>query len=66
MNMNSFGILVVVAGLVILIGRSMGIPLGKLPGDLVITGEGYTIMFPITTMILLSIVLSVIRNIISK
>ena len=36
------------------------LPLGRLPGDLVFEGDNFTIYLPITTMILLSIVLSLI------
>lgn len=36
------------------------IPLGRLPGDIVIERPGYTFFFPITTMILVSVVLSLI------
>jgi hypothetical protein len=36
------------------------IPLGRLPGDIVIRREGFTFFFPITTMILVSILLSVV------
>lgn len=36
------------------------LPLGRLPGDIVIERPGYTFFFPITTMILVSLVLSLI------
>lgn len=36
------------------------LPLGRLPGDIVIERPDYTFFFPITTMILLSLVLSLI------
>ncbi len=35
---------------------------GKLPGDIVIQKENYTLYIPLTSMILLSLVLSVIVN----
>lgn len=35
-------------------------PLGRLPGDIVIQRENFTFYFPITTMILISAVLSLI------
>ena len=66
MNMNTFGIFVVITGLLILGGRSIGIPFGRLPGDIIIEREGFTLMFPITTMIILSIIWSVIRHLIAK
>lgn len=36
------------------------IPLGRLPGDIYIKREGFTFYFPITTGILISILLSLI------
>lgn len=35
-------------------------PLGRLPGDIVIQRDNFTFYLPITTMILLSVVLSVV------
>lgn len=34
--------------------------LGRLPGDIVIEREGFTFYFPITTMILVSVLLSIL------
>ncbi|HGG60546.1 MAG TPA: DUF2905 domain-containing protein [Gammaproteobacteria bacterium] len=36
------------------------LPLGRLPGDIVIDRPGLKIFFPITTMILVSVVISVL------
>lgn len=36
------------------------LPIGQLPGDIVIRREGFTFYFPITTMILVSALLSLI------
>ncbi|WP_347332920.1 DUF2905 domain-containing protein [Marinimicrobium locisalis] len=36
------------------------LPLGRLPGDIVIERRGFTFFFPITTMVLVSVVLSLI------
>jgi hypothetical protein len=52
------GILVLVAGLLWpWLGR---LGLGRLPGDIVVERDNFTLYFPITTMILISIVLSLI------
>jgi hypothetical protein len=40
--------------------------LGRLPGDIVIRGENATIYIPITTMLIVSVVLSVVLNIIGR
>lgn len=37
---------------------------GRLPGDIVYQREGLTILFPITTMILVSLVLTILLNLI--
>ncbi|MFO7305473.1 MAG: DUF2905 domain-containing protein [Gammaproteobacteria bacterium] len=50
--------------LIILIGIAWPwlskLPLGRLPGDIVVERPGFKFFFPITTMILVSIVLSVL------
>jgi len=38
------------------------IGLGKLPGDLSWEGEGYAVYFPLTTMIVVSVALTLILN----
>ena len=38
----------------------LGVPLGRLPGDFVIRREGFTIYLPITTSILVSLVLTIV------
>lgn len=56
-----FGIIIVCVGVLLLLLRNSGIPfLGKLPGDIIIQRKNFTFFFPLTTSILLSIVLSLI------
>jgi hypothetical protein len=38
------------------------LPFGRLPGDIVIQGERGTIYIPITTMLLISLVLSLVAS----
>ena len=57
--------LAVIGGLIMLLGRS-GLPLGRLPGDILYRGKNTTFYFPLTTSILLSIVLTLILFIISR
>lgn len=54
-------VLVVAGGIVLLLGRT-GVPfgLGRLPGDILVKREGFTFYLPITTSILVSVVLSAI------
>ena len=53
------GVVLAVLGLVLMFGPK--IPwLGRLPGDIVIKRDNFTLYFPIATSILLSVVLSLI------
>ncbi len=54
------GILIIIAGLVIWLGGDKLQWLGRLPGDIRIERENFRFYFPITTMILLSVILSMI------
>ena len=50
------GIALIVAGVIV----KLGLPLGRLPGDIVIRREHGTFYFPIVTCIVVSLVLSLI------
>ena len=52
-------ILLVVGGALVLLGRR-GVPLGRLPGDILYRGKRTTIYFPLATSLLLSVVLSIV------
>jgi hypothetical protein len=52
-------VLVVVGGLAAL---GVRLPFGRLPGDIAIEGERGGFYFPITTMLLISVVLTIIVN----
>ena len=56
-------VLVVVGGLAVL---GVRLPFGRLPGDIAIEGERGSIYFPITTMIVISAVLTVLLNLFSR
>lgn len=60
------GFLLVVIGAVLLIAGRMGLPLGRLPGDVSYRGKNFSVFFPIGTSILISVVLSVIFYLISR
>jgi len=53
------GVLIVIGIVVMLAGRA-NLPLGRLPGDITYRGKNTAIFFPITTCIVLSIVLSLV------
>ena len=58
----ALGILLVVAGgIVLLLGRT-GVPfgLGRLPGDILVKRDSFTFYMPITTSIVVSVVLTAI------
>jgi hypothetical protein len=57
--------LVVIGGVVMLLGRA-GLPLGRLPGDILYKGKNSTFYFPLATCILLSIVVSLVAYLIGR
>lgn len=59
------GAIVVLGVALVLLGRT-GLPLGRLPGDVVYRGKNTTVYFPLVTCIVLSVVLSVLMYIIQK
>ena len=59
----TFGIALIVIGALFIIGGKLGLgklPLGNLPGDIVIKKKNFTFAFPIVTSLLLSIALTVV------
>lgn len=59
------GVLLVIVGLVLLTDPKIPF-LGKLPGDIVIKRENFTLYFPLGTSIVLSLLISVICYLTSK
>lgn len=59
------GILLVAGAVFFLLGRA-GIPVGKLPGDIVYRGKNTTVYFPIVTSIVLSVVVSIVLYVIGR
>ena len=72
MNMESIARYLMLGGIILfLVGgvyfaAKFGIPLGRLPGDIRIEGENGSFYFPVTSSILISVVLSILLNIISR
>jgi len=58
-------VLLIVGGGLYLMGK-FNIPLGRLPGDIRIERENFTCVFPLATMILVSIVLTLGLNLLLK
>ena len=59
------GILLVVLGFVLIVGNKLPF-IGKLPGDIALERKNYSFYFPVTTCIIISIVLSFILWLFSK
>ena len=64
-------IIIVIGAVLVLIGLAMlfvqKVPfLGKLPGDILIKKENFTFYFPLTTTIVISVIVSLILYLVSK
>lgn len=62
----AFGVIIVIVGVIIYFFGDKLHWLGRLPGDIRIEKENSRFYFPITTMILFSLVLTVLINLIKK
>ncbi len=60
------GIALFLIGGGVYLAAKFGIPFGRLPGDIRIEGEHGSFYFPITSSILVSVLLTLILNIISR
>ncbi len=60
------GLALLIAGAVVLLGGRFFPWLGRLPGDIRIEGEHTRVFIPITTMILLSVVGTIVLNILIR
>jgi Protein of unknown function (DUF2905) len=58
-------VLLVAGGLLLLLGRT-GIPLGRLPGDISYRGKNLSVYFPLGTSVLVSILLSLVFYLLSR
>ncbi len=62
--MMIMGIVLLISGLVITLGGKLG--LGRLPGDIFIRRGNFTFYFPLFTSIIISVVLTIIANLIFR
>jgi ribose/xylose/arabinose/galactoside ABC-type transport system permease subunit len=60
------GLLLVVAGVVVLGLNRLHLPLGRLPGDFNWRGRGWSVSFPLATSILISALLSLLFWVIGR
>lgn len=59
------GVFLFVAGLLVYAVSKAGIPFGRLPGDISWQGKNVKVFAPVTSMIIVSLVLTIIFNLIS-
>lgn len=59
------GLLFIAGGLVYLTAR-FGLSLGRLPGDILIQGENGSFYFPLASSILVSVLLTILLNLIAR
>lgn len=58
--------LILIGGIVWLLSRFPGLPLGRLPGDFSWEGENVRIYFPLATMLIVSVLLTLLINLILR
>ncbi len=54
------GAFIVVLGVCVLLAQKLGLPLGRLPGDIAWKGKHTSVYFPLATCLLLSVILSLV------
>jgi len=60
------GVFMLMAGSILYFLSKLGIGLGRLPGDIMIQRENVSFYFPLATSIIISIVLTLILNIVVR
>ena len=60
------GIVLFLVGMGLYLSAKLGLPLGRLPGDIRIEREGFSFYFPLTSSILVSVVLTIVVNVIVR
>ncbi|WP_297889948.1 DUF2905 domain-containing protein [Sulfurihydrogenibium sp.] len=60
------GFLIMVVGVLFLFFEKLPFNIGRLPGDILIKKDNFTFYFPLTTSLLISVVISLIFLLISK
>ena len=60
------GVVLFLAGDAIFLSARFGFPLGRLPGDIRIEGANGSFYFPLTSSILVSVILTIVLNMIIR
>jgi hypothetical protein len=61
-----FGVIILAAGGLLYLAVKLNLPLGRLPGDIVIQRGNFTCIFPLATSILLSILLTSLLSLLAR
>jgi len=62
----AIGVIFLFIGVVLYVAAKLNLPLGRLPGDIRIEGENFACFFPVATMLLLSLLLTLILNLAAR
>jgi hypothetical protein len=60
------GLVLVVAGVLVMVAGRANLPLGRLPGDIVYRGRNTTFYFPLMTSVVVSVVLSIVMYVVGR
>jgi hypothetical protein len=60
------GVLILVAGGLLYLAAKINLPLGRLPGDIILQRGNFTCIFPLATSILLSVLLTFLLRLLVK
>jgi hypothetical protein len=60
------GFVLIMVGVLIAVASRFGIPWGRLPGDILIQGKNASCIMPIASMLVLSLLLTIILNILIR
>ncbi|MGB6830851.1 MAG: DUF2905 domain-containing protein [Terracidiphilus sp.] len=60
------GLLLVLVGIFVIVAARIGLPLGRLPGDIAYRGKHVSVYIPLGTCILISVVFTLSLYLISK
>jgi len=60
------GGLLLVLGLVLILAGKINLPIGRLPGDIVVRGKNSTFYFPLMTSIVLSVILTLVLWVVNR
>ncbi len=60
------GVILILLGGGVYLAARLGLPLGRLPGDIRIEGKNGSVYFPVVSSIVISLVLTILLNIIIR